>query len=92
MEQEYLGAGRLPGHRFGPSWPIVRFELPNGHAVQLRPTALTANVEALRPPPERYHGFDWKELLGDSCNRWLGGERSKGWLLQLGESSAAPLL
>ena len=28
----------------------------NGHAVQLRPTALTVNAGAQRPPPERYHG------------------------------------
>jgi hypothetical protein len=35
---------------------------PNGHAVQLRPTALTANAGTPRPPPERYHGS-----IGTSC-------------------------
>jgi hypothetical protein len=35
---------------------------PNGLAVQLRPTALTANGGARRPPPERYH-----ESIGASC-------------------------
>jgi len=36
---------------------VPRFaKLPNGHAVQLRPTALTANAGARRTPPERYHG------------------------------------
>jgi hypothetical protein len=35
---------------------------PNGHAAQLRPTALTANAGARRPPPGRYHG-----LIGPSC-------------------------
>ena len=28
---------------------------PNGHAVQLRPTALTVNAGARRPPPECYY-------------------------------------
>jgi hypothetical protein len=36
--------------------------LPNGLAVQLRSTALTANAGAQRPPPERYHGS-----IGTSC-------------------------
>jgi hypothetical protein len=32
------------------------FAPPNGLAVQLRPTALTANAGARCPQPERYHG------------------------------------
>jgi hypothetical protein len=35
---------------------------PNGLAVQLRPTALTINAGARRPPPERYH-----RSIGTSC-------------------------
>jgi hypothetical protein len=35
---------------------------PNGYAVQLRPTALTANSGARRPPPRRYH-----TSIGTSC-------------------------
>ena len=34
----------------------------NGYAVQLRPTALTANAGAERSPPEQYH-----ESIGTSC-------------------------
>ena len=41
--------------------------MPNGHAVQLRLTALTVSAEARRPPPERYHG----SIGGVSCNRLL---------------------
>jgi hypothetical protein len=63
---------------------IHRFAPPNGYAVQLRPTALTINAGALCPPPERYHGPNWNELLGVSCNRLLdrglreGTQKKKG--------------
>jgi hypothetical protein len=45
----------------------------NGLAVQLRPTALTANAGARWPPPERYQGSIGTSWWAVSCNRSLDG-------------------
>ena len=68
---ERTGGGDRGGSRV--RFPAARSAPPNGHAVQLHPTTLTANAGALRPPPERYHESIWSKLLGVSCSRLIDG-------------------
>ena len=45
---------------------------PNGHAVQLRPTALTASAEAQAPGGRMLSRTDWAERSGGSCRLLVG--------------------
>ncbi len=54
--------------------PRAAFALPNGHAVQLRPTAPTTSATA--PAARTVPRIDRNELLGVSCNRVLDGALS----------------